>query len=62
MCTSKIIVTIGPSCDSTSKLKQLYNKGMRIARLNFSHGNYKYFEDVIKKIRTISDEIAIIII
>lgn len=58
---TKIVCTIGPSCDSKEMLEKLYNAGMNVARLNFSHGNYEYFEKVIKNIRKISDEIAILL-
>jgi pyruvate kinase len=34
---------------------------MNVARLNFSHGDYDYFEKVIKKIRKVSKEIAILL-
>jgi len=58
---TKIIATIGPACDDEKTLKGLYDAGMNIARLNFSHGAYDYFEKVITNIRNVSNEIAILL-
>lgn len=59
--STKIIATIGPSCDNSKTIRLMYDNGMRIARLNFSHGNYEYFDKIIKNIRKVSDEIAILL-
>lgn len=61
MIQTKIIATIGPASDSVQKIQEMYNAGMRIARLNFSHGNYEYFKKVISNIRKVNDEIAIML-
>lgn len=58
---TKIIATIGPATDSKEKIEKLFNSGMNIARLNFSHGNYDYFEKIINIIREVSTEIAILL-
>ncbi|MEK9903518.1 MAG: pyruvate kinase, partial [Gammaproteobacteria bacterium] len=34
---TKIICTIGPATESYSSIKQLYEAGMNVARLNMSH-------------------------
>ena len=57
---TKIISTIGPASDSQNTIREMYNSGMRIARLNFSHGDHNYFLEVIKKIRNVSEDIAIL--
>lgn len=36
---TKIITTIGPSTDSKEAIKKLYDAGMNVVRLNFSHGS-----------------------
>ena len=58
---TKIIATIGPSSDSIDMIKKLHKSGMNVARLNFSHGSYEYFEKLISNIREVSDEITILL-
>jgi len=53
---TKIIATIGPSSTRKPVLKKLISSGMNVARLNFSHGNYKEHEKVIRDIRALSKE------
>lgn len=50
MIRTKIVCTIGPASDSEEMITKLYNAGMNMARLNFSHGNH---EDHLKKIQMI---------
>ena len=59
--STKIIATIGPASDSEDLIRKMHAEGMNVARLNFSHGNYDYFEKVIERIRRVSDEIAIML-
>lgn len=49
---TKIICTIGPASDSIGILEGLILSGMNIARLNFSHGDFREHESNIQKIRT----------
>jgi len=58
---TKIIATIGPASDSVECLTKMFKAGMNVARLNFSHGSYEYFTEVIKRIRQVSEEIAIML-
>ncbi|MCH8519820.1 MAG: pyruvate kinase [Nanoarchaeota archaeon] len=58
---TKIIATLGPSSDSVAVIKKLYKEGMNVARLNFSHGSYEYFEQLINNVRKVSDEITILL-
>lgn len=48
---TKIIATIGPSSDKSEIISQMIHAGMDAARLNFSHGDYFYYSEVIKRIR-----------
>jgi len=48
---TKIVCTIGPSCNNVDTLKQLLVNGMSIARLNFSHGTHEYHQNSINCIR-----------
>ena len=58
---TKIIATLGPSSDSVEMIRKLYEEGMNVARLNFSHGSYGYFEKLIANVREVSDEITILL-
>ncbi len=58
---TKIVATIGPASDSIETIEKLYKAGMNVARLNFSHGSYEYFTDLIKKIRNVSEDIGILL-
>lgn len=59
--STKIVATIGPASDSEETIRKLYESGMNVARLNFSHGTYDYFDKVIERIRNVSQEIAIML-
>jgi pyruvate kinase len=51
---TKIICTIGPSCNTYEMILQLIDAGMNVARLNFSHGvqeEHKKVIDLLKKAR-----------
>jgi len=52
---TKIVCTIGPSSSSKEMLETLIEKGMDVARLNFSHGTHESHLQVIKYIREISE-------
>jgi len=51
---TKIICTIGPSSDSEETIKKMHEKGMNIARLNFSHGNHEYHQRIFELIQDIN--------
>jgi len=51
---TKIICTIGPASEQPAVLEQLVDAGMDCVRLNFSHGTYDQFAEVIKNVRTLS--------
>lgn len=50
---TKILATIGPATDTRQKLEALIDAGADGLRLNFSHGNYEYFEHVFNLINDI---------
>src|SRR5690625_359144 len=54
---TKIVCTIGPATESIDILKQLMIKGMNVARLNFSHGNYEEHKQRIENIRQAAKEV-----
>jgi pyruvate kinase len=47
---TKILATIGPAIDSREKLEAIVDAGVNGFRLNFSHGNFEYFERVFNTI------------
>ncbi len=51
---AKIVCTIGPSSADREVLSSLIKKGMNVARLNFSHGDYHDHKNSIELIRQIS--------
>ena len=53
---TKILATLGPATDSKEKLKQLVDAGLDAVRLNFSHGNYEYFENLLNTIDEVSNK------
>lgn len=55
---TKIIATIGPSSNKKEVLKKLIAEGVRIFRLNFSHGSAADFVELIKTIRALETEIG----
>ncbi len=52
---TKIVATLGPSSSSTETIKALLELGVRVFRLNFSHGTHHSHQDQIKKIRELED-------
>ncbi|MBU1171114.1 MAG: pyruvate kinase [Proteobacteria bacterium] len=55
---TKIVCTIGPSCDSPDMIRSLIEKGMNVARLNFSHGSHDEHLEKITTIRKVSEEMG----
>lgn len=51
---TKIICTIGPASSSVKILEKLISKGMDVARLNFSHGDFKTHLEYINNVRAAS--------
>ncbi len=56
---TKIVCTIGPTCDSLDLVKQLLESGMTIARFNFSHGSHEEHKERIHTVLTASKETGI---
>jgi len=56
---TKIVATIGPASNNKATLQQLIEAGVRIFRLNFSHGDASLFVDIIRYIRELEAELHI---
>ena len=48
---TKIICTLGPAIDNEEMLCKMFEKGMNVARLNFSHGTHEKAREQIKTIK-----------
>ncbi|KAJ3087284.1 hypothetical protein HK100_008418, partial [Physocladia obscura] len=48
---SKIYCTIGPKTQSVEAIGKLAEKGMTVARMNFSHGSHEYHAETVANIR-----------
>lgn len=47
---TKILGTLGPSSNSKEVIKELMELGLDGVRMNFSHGDYSFFEEVFKNV------------
>jgi len=54
---TKIIATLGPASNNIEVLKDFLNLGVRIFRLNFSHGSANDFAPLVQKLRTLEEEL-----
>ncbi len=52
---TKIVATVGPSCNTKEKLLELTMAGADVFRLNFSHGTHQEHLQVIRHIREINE-------
>jgi len=51
---TKIVATLGPSCDTYEKMVELVKAGVNVFRLNFSHGTHESKASMIDIITTIN--------
>ena len=56
---TKIVCTVGPSCESVEILKEMCLAGMNVARLNFSHGTHSEHLQKINNIKTARKELGL---
>ena len=55
---TKIISTVGPSTNSSTLLKKLYDKGMNVIRINMSHTSIEDMKKVVNEIRALNKKIT----
>lgn len=56
---TKIVATLGPASLKKEVLREMVNSGMRVARLNFSHGDRDFHKMAIEMVREVSNELEI---
>ena len=54
---TKIVATMGPSTENIAVLEELFNAGLDICRINFSHGDYEPIKHVIDNIRILNKKL-----
>jgi pyruvate kinase len=59
MVRTKIVCTLGPASESPDVLRALVDAGMRVARINCSHGSPEEHAARVRLVRQISDEAGI---
>src|SRR3954468_21274200 len=55
---TKIVATIGPASNSPEVLRELFDAGVDVFRLNFSHGTPEDHAENIPRIRAMSEEVG----
>ena len=56
---TKIIATIGPASEGKKVLGEMIKKGMNVARLNFSHGDFSSHKRIIKLVRQLGEKLDV---
>ncbi len=56
---TKIIATLGPASNDPATLIRLIEEGARVFRINFSHGKFEDFEQLLLAVRRVSEETGI---
>lgn len=54
---TKIIGTLGPALDNSALLREVFEAGLDIVRLNFSHGSHTEHKARIDRVRRVADEL-----
>lgn len=53
---TKIVCTLGPASDTKEVISKMYDAGMNVCRLNFSHGTHEEHAAKIAMIKEIREE------
>lgn len=55
---TKIVATLGPATNEAEMIRKLFEAGVDVFRLNFSHGTHKDHENIVKTIRKIEKDLG----
>lgn len=55
---TKIVATLGPASSSKEVLREMMIHGVDVCRVNFSHGSYQSYIDLIRTIRELNEELG----
>lgn len=58
---TKIVITIGPACDSPKMIKALIDIGVDIFRFNFKHNSIEWHDKRIKRVNQVAEQTGILI-
>ncbi|QDU72935.1 pyruvate kinase [Mucisphaera calidilacus] len=56
---TKILATLGPATNTEETVRRLIEEGVRAFRINFSHGDFDGFDQLLSVIRLTSDKLGI---
>ncbi len=56
---TKIVATIGPSCDSPEIIEKMIREGVNVFRFNFKHASLQWHEERIKRVNEIAAKLNI---
>ena len=56
---TKIVCTLGPASSDEDVLREMIQSGMNVARLNFSHGTYDNFHQLITTLKKLRREMSV---
>jgi len=55
---TKIVATMGPATADINVLEEMFNEGLDICRINFSHGDYEAVKQTIDNIRALNKKLG----
>jgi pyruvate kinase len=55
---TKIIATIGPASSSREVLEKMFQEGVDVCRINFSHGSHEEHQKVIETVHMLNEELG----
>lgn len=56
---TKIVATIGPASAPEKRMRALFEAGVNVCRLNFSHGTHEDHLQILERIRRVSDDLGL---